>query len=634
MLTQKKGMVMDYRQGTREINYRARYDALWELITHRREAEKILKGSLSIPSVTDFNFPDIHGYTLLTYACAMGDIDAVHKLLTLPGIKIDQATGLSNKTAIQLALESGHLNIAKILKNSGAKIQLELANIRCAECYEWAYGLLESLLHARTTRPEIKIYLSVCLNKLDDLKILKIDYSREFFHMLAGQSHASTYAPLVHTAIRYGHHDIVEYLLTGAIGLTTHGLQPDILVYAIQVNQNQLAEKFLDRYRQLRLNVNTTNHLSQSALILSTISNDPILFSKLLKACVNLRTTDYLGNNFLHYIAQNNNAVLFELLHRQYPEELHALCRQKNNVGETPLDMARRSGHDTLANRLKLTSPAPYLGSTQSSNIHAYAIHSEKVTQNLNYFLLMNYQETLTFSKERVDKILSLLFLHYSHQNKLDYFYDCLNLITQWDGSEDGLEERLQNTPAKIHGECQSVFEKWIEDISQCQRRLANTSQYLTSASVSTQQIGFQHRLRSFLNREPNSRITYNPPALTLLNDRSRLIVCDKPKNIPINRIHEMLEQFMSSAEGMCLEIRNSNQMCMLYRLPQERIAIYNPNSNTRLRDFDNTADLGLLISKIFAAQDTFSHPGFMLATNIYQFQQEVTPLRPDADFR
>ena len=132
------------------LSYVDRQNHLESLIQARLQFEKInpihpeltikQKEDLKIIYKTDDYFYDIHGYTLLHYAAINGDIEKAHAILSRCNkVDIHPRKIENNKiTSLQLALDAGHLEMAKILKTYGADFcAIELCTIKDVQCKAW-----------------------------------------------------------------------------------------------------------------------------------------------------------------------------------------------------------------------------------------------------------------------------------------------------------------------------------------------------------------------------------------------------------------------------------------------------------------------------------------------------------------
>ena len=110
-----------------------------ELIAKRREWEKENLPNLDKKYQTTVNFQDVNGKSLLHYAAEEGLLDEAQKLVTetIDGIKADINLKTVDwpqdaKSPLELALQSGNLNIAKYLYEQGATSPKKLIEIQNA----------------------------------------------------------------------------------------------------------------------------------------------------------------------------------------------------------------------------------------------------------------------------------------------------------------------------------------------------------------------------------------------------------------------------------------------------------------------------------------------------------------------
>src|SRR5436190_17440773 len=125
------------------------YNTLKELIAKRREWEKENLPNLDKKYQTTVNFQDVNGKSLLHYAAEEGLLDEAQKLVTetIDGIKADINLKTVDwpqdaKSPLELALQSGNLNIAKYLYEQGATSPKKLIEIQNAECRNWYLSIL------------------------------------------------------------------------------------------------------------------------------------------------------------------------------------------------------------------------------------------------------------------------------------------------------------------------------------------------------------------------------------------------------------------------------------------------------------------------------------------------------------
>ncbi len=104
------------------------YQRLIDLIRDRQRKEKELSKPPYTTHPTDENFKDVNGYALLHYAVLSGDVDKVKACLknnadvNLIFSDFNQISSESKQTSLQMALENGHLEIAKLLFDAGADV--------------------------------------------------------------------------------------------------------------------------------------------------------------------------------------------------------------------------------------------------------------------------------------------------------------------------------------------------------------------------------------------------------------------------------------------------------------------------------------------------------------------------------
>src|SRR5579872_2532705 len=129
-----------------DMSIQARYAALSALIAQRQQFEKENPRRPYSTHPTTLAFRDIHAYSLLDYAVMLGDLDKVNACLSAD-VDVNATSPFMREKPIALALQCGHLDVAKRLYEKGADCSgVTISNCGNKETREWYTALAKAAL--------------------------------------------------------------------------------------------------------------------------------------------------------------------------------------------------------------------------------------------------------------------------------------------------------------------------------------------------------------------------------------------------------------------------------------------------------------------------------------------------------
>lgn len=434
------------------------FNKLNQLITFRQELEKQHPSSVYSSYPTTIDFPDVYGHTLLRYAIRLGDLIKVGELVE---------AGADTSKGLLWALGNNQLEIAKFMLGKGSdfdKIKLEwiqkepcrtwfgsllLDRLDAMKCKkhnplsffrddlvskEWLRRAAESgladALRPHTSKKELDQYFN-SKNLLNKLGCLAAANNRvEVLELLKQQGHHLTphdswkNSPLI-SSVRYKNTDAAAYLLE-------QGVDP-----------NYFGEK------------------KRNALMAAAETQSPELTAMLLKAGADVSARDYHGRTALHICCQQSlpNTEVVSLLSSAMQEmnlnELYDI------FGMTPLDYARKNGCIASIITSKDTG-------TDIMPARCFQVLSQHVLlEKIDYYLKLS-RRNMEFCEDG-GHCNGFTWLHafYVDNNMEDYYFNTLELIAGWDGSQEQLDEPFEADMPQTEYYCNlgDLFEQWSNDL-------------------------------------------------------------------------------------------------------------------------------------------------------------------------
>ncbi|KTC93842.1 MULTISPECIES: ankyrin repeat domain-containing protein [Legionella] len=454
---------------------REKYEKLREIIAERQLFEGKIENQKPpyITHPTHANFFDINGYTLLHYASMAGDEEAVANLIKDPNVNIEQIPLFQKEgiTALEMALEAGHLEIAKILFERGAKCSHILAAKVHPTCRVWFNDqILESLNESYPQLKESNFDKSKSsrffnsfmaspfdrLAELGDLETIK-NGANEFRYS------ESLLPRLLLIAASNGHQDLVDYLLSkgGELSPNNSSFRQTALHAAAQHHQHQLVQYLLS----LGSYINYQNEVKKTPLMLAVEANDLKMVKLLLEHQADVLLKDVYGNCVFHYAIRQNNPEITQLLLEHPQKEL--LLKSKNIYGFTGVDRAIDAGNEE---QLTLIYPKKELEAVRKNPLYGQqraAINHRYLLPIMHYYLMLNYRDTDYLAITGHCNGFSILRNFYSARGQKSYYYENLRFISKLRRSLSTLNASFpeESEQAKYHESVSSLLEYWTQDI-------------------------------------------------------------------------------------------------------------------------------------------------------------------------
>lgn len=422
---------------------------------------------------TDYNFCDVDGYTLLHYASMLGDVALMSELLDA-GVEIEmKPIFLKNgTTALQMALEAGHLDAAKILFKQGAVCNQIAAAVVHSSCRLWFnQEMIKSLQQSYPEFPQGIFNKSqdsrfFCdfsdsplqrISELGYVELIQLAYENKAPSYLASKNN------MMINAASNGHKNIVAFLLSqGELLNPQHfQLEQTPLHAAAEHQQHEMVSYLIANGAY----INYQNKKKQTSLMLAVESNDFEMVKLFIDNNANIMLQDVYGDSVFHYAIQQENLDILKLLVSH--TDVKQILNCKNIYGLTAIDVALTSGREEqLAllcddEMLKLAKQSPRYAQ------HMPAINHRKLLPKMHYFLKINYRDTDYLQLTGHCNGFVFLRNFYNSKNMKKYYYDTLRIISSWNGD---LEEQYKKFPeeypqTKYHENLFSLLEQWTNDV-------------------------------------------------------------------------------------------------------------------------------------------------------------------------
>lgn len=454
-----------------------KYHHLKTVIAKRQAFEKKPKNRISpwINHPTTANFFDVRGNTLLIYACQLGDAKGVEQLVQDPAVNIEQIQLFKKggPTPIEIALQEGHLKIAKILFKKGAKCShILLANLH-PNCKAWfKEKIMESFNLSWSTRDTDTAFKKPSpffekewdemmdrLIEINDMESIKKRYMHNRVSLYLGDISKSSTQKYLCIAAANGYKDLVDFFLAKNSSLhpENFAFEQTPLHAAVEGHQLEIAKYLL----QLNAPVNCQNNKKKTPLMLAVEANDVNLVKLLLDNHADVRIKDAHGDNVLHKAVAKNNPEIMKLLFNHKHQKF--LLEDKNIYGFSSQDMAISEANDTLLaliyshKQLDVIKKSPLYGNKKIPINHGYLLPI------LHYYLTLDYRDTDFLTIHGHCYGFSFLRDYFTSLEKNSYFYQVLQSISRWDGNPAALLKAFpEGSPqASFYANPGALLEHW-----------------------------------------------------------------------------------------------------------------------------------------------------------------------------
>ena len=358
---------------------------------HRNLAEYLV-----IHTECDPNVQDIHENTPLHIICRNGHLECVELIVETSTVRVDlNLTNKKNQTALYLACEYGHRNIAEYLltkaecnpnvqDNDGntplhiicrnghlerVKLIVETSTVRVdpnltnrnkqtalyLACEYGHRNIAEYLLTKAECNPNVQdihgntpLHINIGKGKLEWVKSI-FETSTVSIDPDVSNNHNQT---ALHIACEYGHRDIAEYLLTHTTCnpnvQNIHGNTP--LHFASRKGHLECV-KLIVETNTISIDPNLTNKKNQTALHLASINGHKnVLKYLLICAQCNPNLRDINGNTPLYFASQNGHLECVILIIETSTVSVDPDVF--NNDNQTALHISCKNGHRDIAEYL------------------------------------------------------------------------------------------------------------------------------------------------------------------------------------------------------------------------------------------------------------------------------------------
>ncbi len=413
--TQKKTSFLERPQASRAICYAIEHELL-EIIQHLIEADKRILNyhepylsdtamlhatRVGSPTVIRFlleykieialNARDLFLKTPIMIAASHGDLPVLTVLLDHPqtqkaGIlnrnQIEKRD-LSQNTALMLAAEGGHLQIAQFLAKTYTKLNVNLVN---------KYGQTALMIAARQGHLEFVKWL------VADMKAETVNRDHNGYTALLLAAEFGS-CDIVHFLVQNVKNiDINQYVLEGNTGKTRrrNTIKNNVLIYLAQFNCIELIKMLID---MPNLDLNYQNNEGLSALMTAVIFEHFDISELLVKKGALLDLKNQSGENALTLAISHKNTKMAHMFLDAIAQNPALLSlNDRNQNGDTPLITAARSGSDkSIGDRLVQLGACTHLMNKQAQTASDFLTHSHnlKIAPNDTHSTYHNTQVLL-----------------------------------------------------------------------------------------------------------------------------------------------------------------------------------------------------------------------------------------------
>jgi ankyrin repeat protein len=423
---------------------------------------------------TDFNFTDFQGNSLLHYAATIGDMEKINDCLK-NGADINLKNA-QNKSAITIALEYGHLDVAEYLFQQGAHCNdLNLTSCRGDEKrIAWLSAKIKNALYESFPNPAEIYFAPIVENQffkkavfgfsnsqnalnraaeIGDIEYIKVSINRALLNQEEIDS-------LLIIAAKNGQLKTVEYLYQNNANINSKKSYAETaLIEAVKLKKQDVINFLLAQ----KVNVNQKNFLKITALSYAILNSDKETINKLIAQGASINYVNVGGNTLLHLAVLHDCKLIKELL--TIPG-FNELIKVKNIYGFTPLDLAIQNKQDELIQILALESDLNLIKKDVNYGIKPSEISQDIVMDKMLFRLRILYRDTSFFSAIGHCNGFTYLKPFYARQGKEQYYFDTLALMANWDGSEAALQQKFNKDipQAQYYKNLDELFEQWTND--------------------------------------------------------------------------------------------------------------------------------------------------------------------------
>lgn len=578
----------------------ANYSKLLSLINQRQEFERTHSNPPFNLHKTDINFTDVNDNSLLYYAAAMGDLEKVGYCLQ-NNANINYVNQ-SKVSAIGIALQNGHLDVAQALFDQGASctnVDLTYCN-NDKQLRQWLTDKIQHALKESYPEPANEFEYptvdnqffyrfldeyttSISLQRaaeIGDIEFIKTVITADINPITRASK--IDIDQLLKTAAKNGQLNTVQFLVENNAHINSNKQYSDTaLILAIQNNHQDVIDYLLDQ----DIDINQEGRGKNTALVYAILNNNEETIKKLIAKGAKIDNVNVNGNTILHLAIRQHSEYCIKLLDLPGIAEL---AKIKNIYGDTALDLAIQYKQDDL---IKLLSPASDLDLIKQSpnygvprtpilqiNIMNKMVHRLKIKyRDTNYFNLGGHCNGFAFLKS-----------FYAAQGKEDYFFDTMALMAGWDGNDISLQQEFKNIPqAAYYKNLDELFEQWTNDVIWFQHStvadidsLAQSARLEQLSILSTkEQKGYEYHL---LYKEPDINI----------GDNNKIIKYDRNPQ----QLAELFIYLMRMPSKVHFELAGGEHVTSSYKNDADIFVYYDPNFQSKT---ENTKDLKENIQRI-----------------------------------
>lgn len=510
---------------------------------------------------TTVNYPDAEGLTLIRYAIRIGDLEQVEELMN---------QGAWVKNPIRYALGNNKLELATYFFKSNTNFSsIKLADITEEPCRSWFIQKIEESLQASRSNPGVfflsshkKSFINLPnraaeVGDLDFLQACKAKSYFEFDNMMDS---------LLISASENNQIAVIAFLLSNGARVTPEKSFNEFSLSAAVLAEREEAVVFL---LQHNADVNYLGKLKMTALTTAVSSGSLALVNVLLAHGADCLITDVFGRTALHYAAINKRAdIASQLLLGLKGQEALAV---QDIYGKTPLDYARNNQHDAMLQLLA----GGRLHDSNDVPIPPVDIDQSTIMQKMKYYLVSQYRDLGFYNKGGFCNGLSFLRDMYAAKGMETWFYEVLQLIASWDGTQEMLDRAFdEGVPQRaFYNNLGELIEQWSNDIIWFQHSNLERVFDYSLRSKYQENRAFQHAIVGIADQHP----------VLISNYRERL---------DNDGFQELIEIFSTRLPVGCrLELSGSAHGTSAYLTSDKKFSYFDPNLPQKTRDFVDAAD-------------------------------------------
>ncbi len=454
---------------------------LESMIQKRRDFEKSVPHAPKSPyelHPTTINYADIHGFSLLHYAAALGDLEKAKELVE-QNADINLKTLTGNLSIVNIALAYGHCHVAQYLYENGADFT-DVQPLFCKDAVSRTW-LKEKIMDVRSQvisdghfkknfvlggkqtqlfKPtQFMSQLARRAVEIGDIEFLQ-ELSKQdpaLFNALLEEEDADNKESkkIFVRAAENGQLDMIKFLLDKKSICSTKDFTTSPLMAAIQQNYQDV----IDYLMTLDIDLHQKDNQKMTALGYTVMAGNKKTTFQLLERGAKCDQVTGTGNTILHLAILSQSLLLSDLLDRS---EIKALLHTKNIYGYTPIDYALWSENKAIIELVVPLSDRGYLKQKPT------CIRQQVLVEKLYYYLSSQYRDT-TFLPKPDGHCNGFAFLMhlYTARGMEDYFFKTLALIANWEGNEYDLDIPFVSNEQMAYGykNLKELFEQWINDI-------------------------------------------------------------------------------------------------------------------------------------------------------------------------